>query len=277
MPKERPTSCARLNNRILKLANGNPNESEGITLVMSYVAAIQMMPEAAVKGGAGLKLRFGDAETRYSTDLDSARKGGVSSFIEEYRACLRRGWQGFSGALRPLNPAKPKDVPPEYVMRPFEVQLSYEGSVWRTVDLELGHNELGDADDPDWAISEEVLGYFTSLGFERPNPIPLMKLEYQIAQKLHAVSEPGSKRAHDLVDLQIIMGRADVDYGLLNELCVRLFRYRNKHSWPPTVRCEDAWDDLYTEAANGLDVLADVHDAVDWVNKLIGSICDCTR
>ena len=41
-----------------------------------------------------------------------------------------------------------------------------------------------------------------------------MRLEYQVAQKLHGASAPSSKRAHDLIDLQLIMANGGIDMEL---------------------------------------------------------------
>jgi hypothetical protein len=77
------------------------------------------------------------------------------------------------------------------------------------------------------------------LGFGDPAPVPLISLEQQIAQKIHAVTHPGSQRAHDLVDLQLLWragteGEQGLDLPLLAQLCQRTFDYRRAHPWPPT-------------------------------------------
>jgi len=46
---------------------------------------------------------------------------------------LAKGWHGFTGRLVAKTPAKPKGVPEQYVMQPFEVKLSYNGRSWLTV------------------------------------------------------------------------------------------------------------------------------------------------
>lgn len=87
-----------------------------------------------------------------------------------------------------------------------------------------------------------------------PGPVPCMKLEHQIAQKLHAVSGAGSERAHDLIDLQIIVNNGNVDYGLACRTCKRLFAYRKEQAWPPTIVKGEGWDALYAAQAEGLGV-----------------------
>lgn len=61
----------------------------------------------------------------------------------------------------PGKPAKPKGVSTQYVMQPFEVKLSYNGKSWITVPLEVGHNEIGDADDPDMLVAAMFLLAFS--------------------------------------------------------------------------------------------------------------------
>lgn len=68
-------------------------------------------------------------------------------------------------------------------MQPFDVRLAYEGRAWCTVKFELGHNEISDAEES----------------------------EHHLAQKFHAVSEPGSERARDLVDLRPLDKGEDLD------------------------------------------------------------------
>jgi len=113
---------------------------------------------------------------------------------------------------------------------------------------------------------------FKQLGFPAPNPIALMPIPHQIAQKLHAVSGEGSERAHDLIDLQIIAINETIDYSHTQNACTRLFNSRKLQVWPPTVVKGNNWDSLYTAQASGLDVLVTVDDAVDWANNLIRTI-----
>ena len=70
----------------------------------------------------------------------------------------------------------------------------------------------------------------------KPRNVPgayVMKLSYQIAQKLHAVSDPDSERAHDLVDLQLIVAHSKLDMADVRSKCHRLFDYRRMQAWPP--------------------------------------------
>ena len=119
-----------------------------------------MLPDGSVKGGSAIKMRLGDGATRFTTDLDIARASAIDDFSEQLAGSLATGWKGFTGALVEERQAHPKGVPPQYVMRPFSVKLSYNGKPWVTVDLEVGHNEIGDADKPDFVSPEDANAVF---------------------------------------------------------------------------------------------------------------------
>lgn len=157
-------------------------------------------------------------------------------------------------------------------MKPYAVKLSYNGRAWCTVDLELGFNEIGDADQADYGISEDVQAIFAALCLPPPNPIPLMRLEYQVAQKLHGATEPNSQRAHDLIDLQLMLAKSEVDLRATNAICQRLFAYRNMQSWPAVVVKGTDWDSIYDEEKGHTPVLPTVDEAIAWANDLIRRI-----
>ncbi|MCL2807500.1 MAG: hypothetical protein FWD27_04955 [Coriobacteriia bacterium] len=150
--------------------------------------------------------------------------------------------------------------------------MTYNQKSLLTVPLEIGHNEIGDADEPEYGISEDIVELFTVLGFPAPDPIALMSLHHQIAQKLHGVSEPKSDHPHDLVDLQVMASRDKIDYPKTKETCVRLFDYRDMQTWPPIIAKGENWDNLYESQITGLSVLETVDEAIVWANDLVAQI-----
>ena len=183
-----------------------------------------------------MALRYGRADARFTQDLDAARIHPLTRFIDDFEAGLGHGWGGFTGRVVDRKPPRPQGIPVAYVMQPFDVKLEYLGRPWRTVKFELGHNEIDDAVEP--------------------------------------VSEPGSDRVRDLVDLQLLDKREELDLGQLRATCLRLFDYRQLHSWPPSVEVGVGWDELYEAAIEGVDVLLEVGDAVAWANGLITRIAE---
>ena len=178
-----------------------------------------------------MALRYGTA-TRFTKDLDAARARGLSKFREDFEERLIDGWEGFTGLLREKKAPKPAEVPSAYVMKPFDIKLSYKGKPWCTVSFELGHNEIGDAESPEPILAPDLAEMFTSLGFPAPSPAPVMPADHQIAQKIHVSTIPGSDRARDLVDLQLLGTHEQLDVAQVKATCVRLFTYRKDHAWP---------------------------------------------
>ena len=82
--------------------------------VMANVIVGQLLPDGVVKGGSAMKIRFGFAATRVSSDLDTARAKDIEAFINELESALIDGWNGFTGHIVPLPPANiiPRIKPP---------------------------------------------------------------------------------------------------------------------------------------------------------------------
>lgn len=231
----------------------------------------QMLPDSAIKGGTGLKLRLGERLTRETPDLDTAYRGDLLAFRDELAANLAAGWAGFSGTVMMGAKRAPAAVPPAYVMQPFRVTLRYRGKVFKAIDLEVGYDELQATEEPpELRMSDEVVALFERLGLPAPTPIRVQPLHHQIAQKIHAATAPGSERAHDLVDLQLIVPLAEDN--LVAGAARRTFKYRNGHTWPPTAAVGAHWEDLYAVAAEGLAVLPTAKDAVGWLNAYIARL-----
>ena len=270
--KNAPNSKVNLDKAIQRFA-GDILRSNQLRNLMANSIVAQMIDDGVVKGGSGLKFRYGEKVTRVTLDLDTACSTGLDEFLKSLKVQLAEGWNGFSGEVVVCRQASPRGIPFEYVMQPCDVKLSYRGKSWYTVQLEVGHNEIGDADVYDMVEVPDVLAeLFAFLGLPKPSPIRAMRLEYQIAQKLHGVSAPNSKRAHDLIDLQLIMTSAQIDIILVSQLCRRLFRYRRAQTWPPHVVKGESWDESYENQKGDLPVLPMVDEAIVWVNDLIERI-----
>ena len=270
--KSAPNSRTNLDKAILRFAGEVRRANELRTLMANAIVA-QMIGDGVVKGGSGIRFRFGDVKTRASMDLDTAWRTDLDTFLGILRTRLTEGWNGFSGEVRILRQASPKGIPFEYVMQPCEVKLSYRSRPWFTVQLEIGHNEIGDADECEMiGVPDELAGIFDYLALPKPAAIPMMKLEYQVAQKLHGTTAPGSKRAHDLIDLQLIMANGGVKLDLVRDICRKLFKYRKVQAWPPRVVKGDEWENIYAAQKRGIDVLPNVDEAIAWANELIARI-----
>jgi hypothetical protein len=228
-----------------------------------------LLPEGAVKGGASLKIRYGENGSRFSTDLDVARVGELDAYMQALEAALHTGWYGFTGRLVRKQPPRPSGVPSNYVMKPYDIKVDYNTKPWITVPLEVGHDEIGDADNPDFIMPLDANEALEKLGFPPLEPIPVMRLEHQIAQKLHALTAAESDRVHDLIDLQIIASNNGFDMRQTKLTCMRLFAYSKQQTWPPFITPRESWRAPYTTQANNLPVIASFDEAIKWLNSFV--------
>jgi len=271
MSDKMPNSRRNLDISIDRIFGADGNQLQVRTLIANTIIG-QLLPKGVVKGGSALKLRYGDKTTRFTRDLDTARADELNVYLEQLDVTLSDGWNGFTGSVVRKEPAKPKGIPGEYIMQPFEIKLAYNGKSWLTVPLEIGHDEIGDTETYDYYISQEIVALFEKLGFPAPNPVALLQTHHQIAQKLHALSAAGSERAHDMIDLQVVVKNEQIDYPLTKNVCKRLFAFRKQQDWPPTISKNDGWDTLYESQTRGLDVHQKTDEAIAWTNVLIRAI-----
>lgn len=232
----------------------------------------QVLPAGVVKGGTGLKLRVGETGSRFTPDFDAALAGPVEQFHCDLEDALRAGWHRFTGAVARDLPETPTGVPGAYVMRPFRVKMRYVGRPWLTIDLEVGHDEIGCAQDADLCIAPDIVALFAELGLPEPGPVPVMRITHQVAQKLHALTSPHSDRVRDLVDLQLLTAEGRLDKVAARSVAVRLFRFRARHPWPPVLTPTPRWESLYAAASEDLPVVPELRTAVEWCRTLVADI-----
>ena len=272
-PRAAPRHVQALRKRVENVAGGDQARATIILRTVTMIAIAQMLPPSAIKGGTAMKLRLGMDNSRFSKDLDLVRSLGLDDFLADYDRALRAGWGGFTGEVRPSRAvARPKGVPTDYIMASRDIKVSYNGRDLMTLPLEVGHDELDDTVDPPTVLSDDIPELFAELGLPAPAPVPVVAHDHQIAQKLHAVSGPGSDRAHDLVDLQLLEATCPFDDEQVGMLCERLFAFRRAHSWPPRVEPGSTWEGNYTASSIGLSVLPDLGSAILWVNSYIARL-----
>lgn len=67
-----PNSRRNLDIAINRIAEGK-SDPQRVKLLIANAIVGQMLPSGVVKGGSALKMRFGDAATRFTRDFDAAR------------------------------------------------------------------------------------------------------------------------------------------------------------------------------------------------------------
>ncbi len=276
--REPPVSLTSLNARINNLVAAQQRPLRRVQRAVANTVVGQMIPSGVVKGGTGIKLRVGEALSRFTPDFDLARPAAsdVGQYIEVLQEGLADGWGGFTATVQEVHGVQPEGVPEPYVMVPYRIMLAYRSRHWLSVTFELGHDEVGSTAHYELRIASDIVDLFEDLGLETPQPIPVMALDHQVAQKLHACTSVGPRggndRAHDLVDLQILDQEEEIDLAAVGATARRLFTSRRAQGWPPTVVAYEGWDTIYAEAAAGLGVLPDVDAAVAWANDFVARI-----
>ena len=272
MTAKRPISRRLLDIAIDRMTS-RFGEAQRIRRVVANTIIAQLLPHGVIKGGSALKFRYGDIATRFTKDMDTAQASNLDEFILALDRSLANGWNGFTGHIVERTPANPADVPPAYVMHPFDVKLEYNRKPWITVRLEVGANEVDDTAEADFYLPDDIAAIFDELGLPPPKPVPLMKIHHQIAQKLHALTDPSQNRPHDLVDLQLIYSQTPPDPALVLATCKRLFAHRRRQPWPSKVLVDPAkWEAGYQAAKYNLPVLPNVAQAINWTNTVIDQL-----
>jgi hypothetical protein len=226
------------------------------------------------KGGSSMQLRLGII-ARATTDLDLLFRGRAADWLEPFDAALLSGnWNGFE-ARRKNDPVEIAVEGVTYKPWRFDVSLAYVGRSFSTVRVELALDALsaGHHDEVDGATAQ----WF---GFHPP-PIPCLSIPYQMAQKLHACTDPydgtgqrGNDRVRDIVDLWLLEPILGVDgHREVRAAVIETFDRRAKHSWPPAVVPTDHWQRDYPKlAAEVPGAPPDVEAAVEYLKGLIDRV-----
>jgi hypothetical protein len=220
-------------------------------------------PLFLLKGGVAIELRV-RMGARATKDVDVVFRGGPDELVDALDEAFTQPYCDFA-FLR----GEPADHGPH--ARRFDVRLTYQSRAWATVRLEASRFEVG-ADEAEYldAISLE------DFKLSGPRTIACLPLRFQIAQKLHAVSERPVDRVNDrfrdLVDLLVLRDLID-DLPALRLACEVTFADRATHAWPPALDAPASWRDGYARLARevGLDDV-DVNAAVTEVQAFIAAI-----
>jgi predicted nucleotidyltransferase component of viral defense system len=185
------------------------------------------LPPFMVKGGRALEFRFGSL-ARSSRDVDIVVATARDEILDLAIEALRDEWSGFSFTVA----SAPRARDHSYI---FEVSADYNGADWSRFELELVNGVIDSWDDV------PIPGLDT-LGLEAVEAIPCMTLAEQIAQKLHAVSDPTEDRPRDLYDIYVMDKHCEQSDEELYAAAVAEFGHRGTHKWPPTIELRENWE-----------------------------------
>jgi hypothetical protein len=281
-----PSNLRALRDRLTAAAKregvvfGRLQQHVGVLVVaqfMNLAADDQGLPVLLVKGGASLELRRGIPESRTSKDLDTVLRGDIEAVYERLADAGADGWEGFTATF---TASVPFEVP-GLVGKPHRLtaKLAYQGKPFVSIPIEISPVEAGNAEGFD-TVSSDAL---TLVGLSESVAVPCMTLPWQIAQKIHACTEPvepprTNDRARDLVDLQLLEALT-VDDPLtdIQAACRAVFEARGKHVWPPALTAQDNWEIIYVRALEGLEdigIAGSLDEALVRVQSFIDRIAE---
>jgi len=230
-------------------------------------------PIFIIKGGSALELRY-ESKARATRDIDLEFTGTLEEIHGGVSACVGAGWSGFGG--RVLDP-QPLSIPWGSITgQRLTVQLTYFGRPFANVPLEVITSKSPDVE------------YVHSLrldpvGLPSPDPIPCLSLPYQVAEKLHACTDPldgdrTNDRVSDLMDLILIEDLSpDLNLAATRTACIAVFADRSTHPWPPVVSFSPELDRLWASlVADTRFSIKSLSVANQRVNRLIAAINNAT-
>jgi hypothetical protein len=270
-PDQTPTQKAHLERLVAhyaRLTGLAPVRVRRWISVMVLLGALDRSRESdplfLLKGGVAIELRVGGG-ARATKDVDLVFFGDPERLGEILDEDLAEPYSVFSFERQGVATRR------EGLFRQVDVKLLFRGRSWATVKLEVAQpdSQATDAEEVE-AISID------EFGIEGPRMVRCLSLRYQIAQKLHAVTqrfEVGeNERFRDLIDL-IICRDLVADLAEVREACVDTFQARGLHAWPPSLEVPDAWAEPYMALAEEMNFpVADVGDAAAQVRGFIAEI-----
>jgi len=250
------------------------------------VAALQralgddQQPLFMVKGGVYIEFNLG-LRARTTSDVDTLFRGTLAEFADRLDEALALPWGPFELSRTEIEVI---DAPKLVKPRRLWVQVSLKGSVWRRIQVEVSFPE-GDMASQSRPVVPPNIGFF---GLDAPEHLIGVAMDYQVAQKLHAASDPDTdeyenQRVHDICDLLLLK---DAFYpgqppASLRAACVDIFEYRAQEAaqlglpvrhWPPTFTINDFWRMAYPPLAESLGITFTIDEAVSTVAQWVAQI-----
>ncbi|WP_029089473.1 nucleotidyl transferase AbiEii/AbiGii toxin family protein [Brevibacterium album] len=296
---KRPASARVLNTWIVQAEGLLGDEARGgrlgwLVAPSVATAAVQRALDAdgrqlfLLKGGTLLQHRL-NATARATKDVDGVIRGDMDNFLRKLEDVLDEPW----GPLT-LRRGEVEDIAvPSRTTTPrrFDILLEIRGVTWRRVQFEVSPDEAGIGEEHESIEPPPLSGF----GLPDPDVLTGITLRYQIAQKLHAVSDPHTPpyavndRARDVIDLlllrDLIATTGSPALPEVRDASMAVFEARaaeaselgrTARKWPPTVTALSHWDSDFAQAAAGSSVTLPLSDAVTDLNAWIAEI-DASR
>jgi hypothetical protein len=224
-------------------------------------------PLYMIKGGVALELRLRE-RARATKDMDISVRVDREHLIDHFTGAIAERYEGFTFRRRSA-----VHIMPNGVVR-LDIAVGYSDAPWNTIQVDLSsHHRTRATVDLVEATSA------AQLGLRGPLHLSCLSVPYQIAQKLHGMTETRgadrrpNDRFRDLVDVLLLTPLIE-DLAALADASDDVFRHRATHAWPATdLTLPVEWREPYEALASVVGgVTADFDAAVESVATLIARI-----
>lgn len=219
-----------------------------------------------VKGGVAMELRLG-LRARTTQDVDLTFHGAPDELDRSLATAFALPYAGFTFTVGESVPIGATGA------HRFVVRVQYAGKGWATTSVEIAITP-----DPPGEVDLVPAISLQDFRLDGPERVATLLVRYQMAQKLHAVTERfesgENTRVRDVLDLLLLSEIAPApELSRVRDACVEVFIQRDTHPWPPELIVYDSWPATYERLAREIDFpITNVRTAADVLRELIASI-----
>ncbi|MGV8911376.1 MAG: nucleotidyl transferase AbiEii/AbiGii toxin family protein [Rhodoglobus sp.] len=246
-------------------------------------------PDFLIKGGAYLEHRL-EVGARATKDVDTVYRGAIADFETALDSALAQPWEPFELArteIEVVENARTTSKP-----RRLYIQLKIRGQVFRRIKVEVSFSEgrIGEEDERFTAPN------LSALGLGAPDEIAGVTMSYQVAQKLHACTDPDdpapegdgkpffNDRVRDVVDLLLLRDAffpAGSELGTVRIAAEDIFSARAleaeelwlvPRTWPPELIACKSWADDWQKPADQAGISIGLDEALATLNEWVAEI-----
>lgn len=195
-PKDKSPSSARiLHTRIAQAQTSLGSAGPRLGWLVAATVITATLQRAVDESGAALFLLKGGTMLQYrlpgmsrtTQDIDGLVRGDIDRFVTELDATLGEPWGPLTlvrGEVETI------DVPHKLVKpRRFHMTVLLNGVTWRRVQIEVSPDEGHAGTTPEQIASPSLAGF----GLPTPDHLVSLSMHYQIAQKIHAATDPPTR------------------------------------------------------------------------------------
>ena len=293
-PKGKPPASARILNAWITQAQdtlGVAGSRLGWLVAATVVsAALQRAvdgtgsPMFLLKGGTMLQYRL-PGISRATQDIDGLIHGDIDQFLTALDQMLDDPW----GPLTLVRGEVETIQVPHRLVKPrrFDVTVLLKGVTWRRIQVEIAPDEGSAGAEPEPIPSPSLAGF----GLPTPDGLMGLSMRYQIAQKVHACTDPHdppayiNDRPRDVVDLLLLRDFIAVTgtptLAEVRHAIEDVFAHRAEEAlatggalraWPTSLTAHEHWGPSFGRATESAGLSISLTDAVAQVNSWLEQV-----